>query len=112
MLFTDRSIGSQSKETNWRAQESVTRCFPCSVLSGPRTAVKLAQMASESPVDGIMGPNTLKAINGMDEQLFEATYALLRINRYREICNRDRSQGKFLKGWLNRVFNELDGVVS
>ena len=82
--------------------------FSSAVLSGPRTAVKMAQMAVEADPDGIMGPRTLDALNRTGPDLFEARFALMRINRYLTIANRDRSQRKFLRGWLNRVFGELE----
>ena len=34
-------------------------------------------------------------------------YALAKITRYRDIVQRDRTQGKFLLGWLNRTLNGL-----
>ena len=77
------------------------------VLSGPRTAIKMAQTALDVPVDGIMGDRTLDALNQCDSELFDARFALMRINRYLTIANRDRSQRKFLRGWMNRVFREL-----
>jgi hypothetical protein len=39
----------------------------------------------------------------MNEELFVASYALAKIARYRDIVMRDRSQIKFLLGWLNRA---------
>ena len=82
------------------------------VLSGRRRAVKMAQMVVETKPDGSIGPKTLAAINQMDPDLFEARFSLMRINRYRRIVNNDRSQGKFLLGWCNRVFGELEGEAS
>ena len=82
--------------------------FSASVLSSPRRAIILAQQSVEVTVDGAIGPNTVKAINDCDPDIFEARFALARINRYREICNRNRSQSKFLLGWLNRVFKEIE----
>ena len=81
--------------------------FSCAVLSGPRRSVILAQQAVSVRRDGVMGPVTLKAVNEMSVELFECRFALARINRFREICNRDPSQDAFLRGWLNRVFTEL-----
>ena len=78
------------------------------VLSGVRRAVKMAQMCVGAPVDGSMGPTTRGFINGMDPELFDARFALARLNRYRAICNRNREQSKFLLGWCNRVFGELE----
>lgn len=82
--------------------------FSASVLSGPKRAIIMAQQCVEVTMDGAMGPNTLKAINNCDPELFEARFALARINRYRRICNRDRGQSKFLLGWLNRTYGELE----
>ena len=82
--------------------------FGAAVHTGVRRAIGLAQQVVESEVDGIMGPNTLAAINGMDPERFEERFALAMINRYRTICNRDRSQTKFLLGWLNRIYGELE----
>lgn len=77
-----------------------------SAYGQPKTAVKLAQIVVGTTPDGIVGPKTLAAINAMDPELFLAKYALARIARYAEIVNRDRSQLKFLLGWLNRSIRE------
>lgn len=82
--------------------------FGAGVHQGAGTAARLAQISSGASVDGAIGPNTLQAINGTDPAMFMARFALAAINRYREICNRDRSQNKFLLGWLNRVYGELE----
>ena len=111
-----RAVQEQYRSDYWaplRAEEIesddiVEAMFSCAVLSGPRTAVKLAQACLEVTPDGIVGPDTLAALNGCDSDLFEARFALARINRYREICNRRRDQSKFLLGWLNRVFGEME----
>lgn len=80
----------------------------CAVLSGVGTCIGLAQMTTGAKVDQIMGPNTLAAVNGMDARLFEATFALMRINRFRVIANRDKTQRVNFRGWVNRVFEELE----
>jgi len=77
-----------------------------SAYGAPKTAVKLAQIVVGTTPDGIVGPKTVAAINAMDSELFLAKYALARIARYTEIVNRDRSQLKFLLGWLNRSLRE------
>ena len=80
----------------------------CSVLSGVRTCAKLMQRTCGATVDGLVGPQTLSLINAMNPALFEAVFTLMRIDRYRKICTRDKSQRKWLVGWLNRVFHELE----
>ena len=70
--------------------------------------MKLAQACLGETPDGIMGPDTLKALNGCDRELFEARFALARINRLPRDLHRRRDQSKFLLGWLNRVFGEME----
>ena len=90
------------------SDEAAEMLFGACVHNGQRAATVLAQQAVEAKVDGIIGPETLVGINRMDEALFECRFALAAINRYRTICNRDRTQVKFLLGWLNRVYGELE----
>ena len=93
------------------SQDVAEMLMSSAVLSGRRRAVKMAQMVVETKPDGAMGPKTMGAINQMGQDLFEARFSLMRINRYRRIVNNDRSQGKFLLGWMNRVFGELETVA-
>ena len=90
------------------------------VNAGPAVAVKLAQIVVGVTPDGIAGPKTVAAINelpplptveewrAVQRQLFLARYALAKLARYRDIVQRDRSQQRFLLGWINRV---LKGVA-
>lgn len=73
----------------------------------PTVAVKLAQLTVGSTPDGTLGPKTIERLNAMDPELFKRGYALAKVARYAEICNRDRSQSKFLLGWLNRTLKAL-----
>jgi len=42
-----------------------------------------------------------------DGQRFKEQYALAKIARYVEICNKNPVQVKFLKGWINRTLKGL-----
>ncbi|MEM7208074.1 MAG: glycosyl hydrolase 108 family protein [Pseudomonadota bacterium] len=77
--------------------------FDFAVNAGYRTASKLAQLVVDATPDGIIGPKTLAKINAVDGEHFVAKYALAKVARYVEICKRDRSQMKFMLGWLNRT---------
>jgi lysozyme family protein len=77
--------------------------FNFGVNAGVSVAVKLAQIVAKTAPDGVIGPKTISALNGMSEELFIAHYALAKIARYRDIVQRDRTQIKFLLGWLNRA---------
>ena len=70
-------------------------------------AKKLAQLVVGVTPDGAFGPKTVVAINSCDPDKFVLIYTLAKIARYRDIVTRDRSQSKFLLGWVNRA---LKGV--
>lgn len=82
--------------------------FDFAVNAGHRTAVKLAQLVVDTTPDGAIGPITLKALNEMSAEDFDVRYALAKVARYAQIVNRDRSQSKFLLGWINRT---LKGMI-
>jgi len=70
------------------------------------SALSMAQLVVGTTPDGVIGPKTIAAINGMDERLFASLYALAKVARYAAIVNRDRSQSKFLLGWINRTLKD------
>lgn len=72
-----------------------------------KTAAKLAQIVVGCTPDGQIGAKTVEALNQADPDQFRLAFALAKIKRYAEIVNRDRTQGKFLLGWINRT---LEGV--
>lgn len=80
--------------------------FDFGVNAGISTAVKLAQIVVGTTPDGRMGPKTISALNAIDPSVFVPTYSLAKIARYRDIVTRDRTQIKFIVGWLSRVLNE------
>mgnify|MGYP000281744474 CR=1 FL=1 len=69
---------------------------------------KLAQIVAGVTPDGAFGDLTVAALNAYDPEKFVLAYALAKIARYRDIATRDRTQGKFLLGWINRT---LQGLV-
>lgn len=80
--------------------------FDFAVNAGVSTAVKLAQIVVEAMPDGRIGPATLAKLNAMDDT-FVLRYALAKVARYAQICNKDRTQSKFLLGWINRTIKGL-----
>lgn len=79
-----------------------------SAFGRPMVAIKLAQLVVGVTPDGVVGDRTLEALNAADPALFEARYTIAKIARYRDIVRRDRTQAKFLLGWINRA---LEGVA-
>lgn len=76
-------------------------------VNAGRPAKVLAQLVVGVTPDGAFGPRTVAALNGHDPEKFVMAYALTKIARYRDIVSRDRSQMKFLVGWINRTLAGL-----
>ena len=89
-----------------RDQDVAYTVYSFATNAGLKIAIRLLQVVVGTTPDGVMGPKTLEALNAMEPQLFLSLYALARIARYRDIVARDRSQGKFLLGWINRTLQE------
>lgn len=66
-------------------------------------AAKALQKVLGVAVDGIVGRQTIQAVNsGCQEQIFNQLKSL-RIKFYTDIVTRNESQRVFLRGWLNRA---------
>lgn len=78
--------------------------FKFAVNVGIKRAVKYAQMVANVRIDGIIGNNTISALNTLDSKYFEERYKTEFIKFYEGLVkdNPDR-YGRFLKGWINRV---------
>lgn len=77
-----------------------------SAYGRPALAAKLVQLTAGATPDGAIGPRSVAAINAMDPDLFLARFALAKLARYRDICVKDKSQMKFIIGWINRLLRE------
>lgn len=73
------------------------------VNAGVKVSVRLAQKVVGVKDDGIIGNNTLNALNFFDERLFIAEFKLAKIDRYCDIVDANASQLRFLKGWIRRA---------
>jgi lysozyme family protein len=76
------------------------------VNAGVKTSAKLAQIVVGVTPDGVIGQKSLMAINSMKAEQFRPAFSLAKIARYRDIVQRDKSQIKFLMGWLNRTLKD------
>ena len=80
--------------------------FDFAVNAGVGTATRLAQTAAGTTPDGVIGSKTLDALNAITPELFLARFALAKLARYEQIVSRDRSQERFLLGWVRRTLKE------
>lgn len=71
--------------------------------SGTVTSIKQVQKILGVAVDGIVGNDTLTAINIAGQRSLFAKIHSSRIEFVENIVKRDPSQARFLKGWKNRI---------
>jgi len=100
--FWDRVRGDDI--TNQAIAETI---FNFAVNTGVGVASKLAQLIVGTTPDGAIGPKTLERLNICTAQKFLTAYTLAKIQRYVNICMKDRSQSKFLLGWCRRALEGL-----
>jgi len=100
--FWQRVKGDDIKE-----QRIAGSIFDFGVNAGVPVAAKLAQLVVDATPDGIIGAKTVAKLNKADAEFFVTKYALAKVTRYTEIVKRDRSQIKFLVGWLNRTLGDI-----
>jgi lysozyme family protein len=86
------------------------KLFDLCVNTGISQAVKLIQRALRSAKqivaeDGLIGPNTLSAINRADPTDLLAALKSESAGYYRMIVQANPSQQKFIQGWLRRAYN-------
>lgn len=85
--------------------------FDTAVLMGVGRAIRFLQQSLNVGVDGIIGSETLGALATADLPATAADFFAIRERHLRAIVERDPSQQRFLKGWLNRL-NDLRRAVA
>ena len=84
------------------------------VLHGTGWAARRLQEIAEVTVDGGIGPETLGAVNDGDPLALALRFTRRRIDKCIRIALHDRSQLRWLKGWVNRAgqFLELEAELA
>ena len=93
-------------------QKLANRCFDLCVNMGQPRGITLLQKATNSLIpsehlvlDGVLGPKTLKAINGADQgQLYDGL--IVQATDFYTSISKHGNAHIFLAGWLNRLKNE------
>ena len=86
------------------------KIFDVGVNTGLSKAAKLTQETVGADVDGIIGTQTVKAINETDEAVFFMHFIPKLESFYNDIVNRNPTQSKFLRGWLTRASDAGAGL--
>lgn len=105
--FYKTSFWNRIKGDDIKEQRIAGSIFDFGVNAGIPVAAKLAQLVVDATPDGIIGGKTIAKLNQAEAEFFVTKYALAKVARYTEIVRRDRSQVKFLLGWLNRTLGDI-----
>jgi len=73
------------------------------LVNSGNIAIKYIQALLDVEIDGVLGDETLKAINEKDERVLFNELYLIRKMFYYSIVFKNETQKVFLKGWLNRI---------
>lgn len=84
-------------------QNMAEEIFLMGVVSHPITAVKLAQRLVRTKPDGIIGTNTLKALNIYNPQAFDKQYDNFEKKHFDLIIERNPKLAINKRGWYNRA---------
>lgn len=91
----------------WKADEihnqSLANLLVDWVWASGSWGIKLPQYVLGLTTDGLVGPKTIAAVNQADaEELFNKIWNERKLF-FERIVTRDKVQGKYLKGWMNRL---------
>lgn len=99
--FWDKIQGD--KIENQDIAESV---FDFGVNTGTGTSVSLAQLVVGVKSDGIIGQNTLSALNAIEPPFFLSAFTVAKIARYVNIVKKRPTSRKYFYGWVLRALGE------
>jgi lysozyme family protein len=82
-----------------------TKIFDLTVNMGAKQAHKLAQRACQGTctVDGVLGPNSVKAINAIAPARYLQDLVTLQIDFYNDLIAQKPTLAVFKKGWIKRA---------
>lgn len=104
-------VASFYKKTYWDAlclddansQLKANELFCFAVNVGVKSAVRVLQNMLGLTSDGIMGQETLRALNNCNEQAFDVDFDRAEIAYYRNLIRKNPHLGVYERGWENRA---------
>ena len=104
-------VASFYKKTYWDAlclddannQLKANELFCFAVNVGVKSAVRVLQNMLGLKSDGIMGQETLRALNNYNEQAFDVDFDRAEIAYYRNLIRKNPRLGIYERGWENRA---------
>ena len=87
-------------------QSIATKIFDTAVNLGARPAHRIAQKAAGVVADGVLGSESIAALNAAQASLLHSMQDL-QAQYYQALVNRNPSLDIFLAGWLNRAYDRI-----
>lgn len=84
-------------------QAVATKIFDTAVNVGPGRAIRLAQAAAGVDVDGVLGPQTFRALISLDRGELLARVCAEQLAYYRAIVAHRPDAAEYLSGWTKRA---------
>ncbi|EFU69147.1 conserved hypothetical protein [Aliarcobacter butzleri JV22] len=109
-IFYKREFWDKMRLDEINSQHIANEIFIFGVNVNWKIAIKEAQKLIGVAADGIIGTQTLKALNNYDEQVFDKKFDDVEIAYYEQIVKNKPHLIHNLKGWINRalyVVNEI-----
>ncbi|MBW8308077.1 MAG: hypothetical protein K0M45_00285 [Candidatus Paracaedibacteraceae bacterium] len=98
-------------------QVIATKVFDLAVNMGAFRANKILQQSAsialasnKIAIDGIIGPQTIQALNSINSELLEDLICQAAAHYYSELANKNPKLGIFLTGWLKRANKRYGGL--
>ena len=101
--FYKREFWDKAKLDKVDSQHTANEIFIFGVNAGMNKAIKEAQRVVGCLQDGIVGNNTLRALNSFDDTVFSQTYDIYEQEHYASIIEINPSKAIFANGWKNRA---------
>ena len=80
------------------------------VQHGPGRAIRWLQKIAGVPVDGVLGPVSLEAINRLNSDAIYVMMVAERCRFYGRLITRNPTQAVFAAGWANRIADFIEEV--
>jgi len=86
-----------------KSQKIADEMFLLGVVAGTKNAIKLAQSLVNVTVDGLIGNQTLNALNSFNESKFDINFDVLEKDYFEDLVVHNPKLAINLKGWKNRA---------
>lgn len=106
--FYKKQFWDVNRLDEFKDQQLANTVYDFGVNSGTNRAAKYIQKVVGVNQDGIIGKDTIKAINQGDACIYHGMYNEMRRNFYNSIAKGDQSQ--FLPSWLSRLKKYNNGA--